>query len=145
MKHEHFGQLDEIVPHFRFVFSVATLTGEVVIDLVLCVVVLQALKDATLVLKWLRHKRIASEGLVTTFGALDDRLHDTREDVIYLSRVALLELLYYLWKWFLRVRAVKLWSLRKSLLILKLLKQVDHKLVAIVLHYRIKAPSEEHF
>lgn len=51
MKHEHFGQLDEIVPHFRFVFSVAALTGEVVIDLVLCVVVLQALKDATLVLK----------------------------------------------------------------------------------------------
>ena len=51
MKHEDFGQFDEIVPHFRFVFLVATLTSEVVVDLVLCVVVLQALLDAALVLE----------------------------------------------------------------------------------------------
>ena len=76
VKDEHTGQFNQVVPHLCFVLLRAGLTCVIIVDLVLCVVVLQALDKAAFVLEGLCHEWVARERLMLALGALDHGLHD---------------------------------------------------------------------
>ena len=92
-------------------------------------------------LQGLRHERIASHRLMFALAAFDDRLHDSGEYSIDDRRVALIELLADGCDRLSMIGAVKIWPILECLLVLQLLEQVDHELVAIVLHDRVEAAA----
>ena len=76
-------------------------------------------------------------------AAFDYCLHDSGEYAVDYRRIACRELLTDGRDRLSMIRTVKIWPILESLLVLQLLEQVYHELVAIVLHDWIEAATEQ--
>ena len=82
MEYENFRKLHESVPYLSLCLLMAALTSVQVVDRVFVVKVRETLDESRLVLKGLRHKRIASDRFMIAFSALYNSLHDARENSV---------------------------------------------------------------